>query len=106
MQTFNAQRTEGLDVPPNPAGQSRRHPLRAPGHIVLVVREGACWVRRQDGSREDLSAPSVVIWEPGDWVEYGNTAEGCKSESYWSKDLSEQEWAAIFTEAFGPDAAR
>jgi len=103
MQTFKAQRIEGADHPPSPWGENRRHGMRAPGRIVMVVREGSCWVHREDGSRDNLAAPSVVIWEPGDWVEYGNSAgEGGKSESYWSEDFSEQEWAAILTEAFGP----
>jgi len=25
-------------------------------------------------------------------------------EGYWAQDLSEEEWKAIFAEAFGPDA--
>jgi hypothetical protein len=81
--------------------------MRAPGRIVLVVREGSYWVRREDGSRESLAAASVVIWEPGDWVEYGYGAgEGCRFESYWSEDLSEQERAARLDEVFGPSAGR
>jgi len=72
----------------------------------MVIQEGSCWVRRADGSREDLTAQSVVIWEPGEWVEYGGeSAEGYKIESYWAQDLSEDEWKAIFAEAFGPEAA-
>jgi hypothetical protein len=63
----------------------------------MVVREGSGWVLLHDGTRENLTATSVVIWEPGDWVEYGsNTGEGLKTESYWEKDLSEAEWKAIF----------
>jgi hypothetical protein len=47
----------------------------------------------------------VVIREPGEWVEYGGDGgEGYKIESYWAQDLSEEEWKAIFAEAFGPDA--
>jgi len=105
MRTFKAQRIERADHPPVPGGESRRHPVRAPGHIVMVLLEGSCWVRRQDGSRENLPASSVVIWEPGDLVEYGySTGEGYKAESFWSEDFSEQEWAAIITDVFGPDA--
>lgn len=37
----------------------------------MVIQEGSCWVRRDDGSRENLTAKSVVIWEPGERVEYG-----------------------------------
>jgi hypothetical protein len=105
MQTFKAKRVDGVDFSPNPWGEGRVHGLRAPGRIVMVVREGSGWVRLQDGTRENLTATSVVVWEPGEWVEYGsNAGEGCKTESYWADDLSEGEWKAIFTEAFGPDA--
>jgi hypothetical protein len=71
----------------------------------MVVQEGSCWVRREDGSRVDLAADSVVSWEPGEWVEYGSDpGKGYKIESYWSVDFSEEEWEAIFAEVFGPDA--
>jgi len=51
------------------------------------------------------SATTVVTWDPGEWVEYGtNAGEGWKTESYWAEDLSEEEWKAVFAEAFGPDA--
>jgi hypothetical protein len=106
MQTFMAKRTDAMSYGPSPeAGEGRVHGVRAPGRIVMVVREGSGWVRRQDGSREGLTATSVVIWEPGEWVEYGsNAGEGFESESYWAEDLSEQEWKAVLAEAFGPDA--
>jgi hypothetical protein len=71
----------------------------------MVVQEGSCWIRLQDGSREELTAESVVIWEPGEWVVHGTlTGEACKTESYWAESLSEEEQRAIFAEAFGPDA--
>jgi hypothetical protein len=105
MQTFTAKRMDEVNSPPNPWGESRVHGLRAPGRIVMVVREGAGWVLLQDGTREDVTATSVVIWEPGEWVEYGsNAGEGWKSESYWAEDLSEEEWKAVFAEVSGPDA--
>jgi hypothetical protein len=65
----------------------------------MVIQEGSCWVRRDDGAREDLTVKSVVIWEPGEWVEYGGDGgEGHQIESYWAQDLSEEEeeWKAIF----------
>jgi hypothetical protein len=107
MQTFKATRVERGDAPASPrAGQWRMQGRRTPGRTVMVLQEGRCWVRRADGSREDLTAQSVVIWEPGEWVEYGGeSAESYKIESYWAQDLSEDEWKAIFAEAFGPDAA-
>jgi hypothetical protein len=105
MQTFTAQRIDEVNFPPNRSGESGVHGLRAPGRIVMIVREGSGWVLLQDGARENLTATSVVTREPGEWVEYGaNTGEGWKSESYWARDLSEEEWKAVFAEVFGPDA--
>jgi hypothetical protein len=104
METFNAKRIDGVDCPPGLRHTGWAYGVRAPGRIVMVVQEGSCWVRREDGSRESLTAKSVVIWEPGDWVEYGHSTDGGKVERYWSEDFSEQEWAAIMTEAFGPGA--
>jgi len=104
MQTFDAKRVDGVDYPPNPSGGSQVHGVRAPGRIVMVVREGSAWVLLEDGSRKNLIAPSVVTWEPGEWVEYGsNTGEGCKTESYGAEDFSEEQWKAIFAEVFGSD---
>ena len=68
----------------------------------MVIQDGSCWVRHDDGSREDLTAQSVVIWEPGEWVEYGGeSAQGYKIESYLAQDLSDEVWKAIFGEDFG-----
>jgi hypothetical protein len=62
------------------------HGVRAPGRIVMVVQEGSCWVRLQDSTRKNLTAKSVVIWEPGELVEHGSIAgEGYKTESYWRR---------------------
>lgn len=105
MQTFKAKRVDEVNFAPDPRGEGRVNGLRAPGRIVMVVREGSVWVRLQDGTRENLTATSVVIWDRGDWVEYGsNTGEGCETKRYWAEDLSEEEGKAIFVEAFGPDA--
>ncbi len=49
--------------------------FRAPGRMVLVVR-GGTWVRREDGTRETAGAESVVIYDAGDWVEYGSDGSG------------------------------
>lgn len=98
-------RHEVADCRPTPFVGDRAYGLRAPGHIVMVVHEGSGWVLRQDGTREDLSAESVVIWNPGDWVEYGSDSGGkFKSESYWAADLSEEEWTDIFAQEFGSEA--
>jgi hypothetical protein len=105
MQTFKVKRVDGEDASPGPWRDGGADGLRAPGPIVMVVREGSCWVRREDGSREDLDAQSVVIWQPGEWVEYGGDGgTGYKVERYWAEDLSEEEWKAIFAKVFGPEA--
>jgi hypothetical protein len=49
--------------------------FRAPGRMVLVVR-GGTWVQREDGTRETARATSVVIYDAGDWVEYGGDGSG------------------------------
>ena len=85
-------------------GEGRVHGVRAPGRIVMVVREGSGWILLPDGSRENLPATSVVIWEPGEWIEYGTGSDAGKTESYWAEDLTEEEWRAVFAEAFGSDA--
>jgi hypothetical protein len=101
MHTFKAKRMDGVDFRPNSHGEGRVHGVPAPGRIVMMVREGPGWVLLHDGTRENLTATSVVIWEPGDWVEYGsNAGEGLKTESYREKDLSEAEWKAMSAEVF------
>jgi hypothetical protein len=39
----------------------------------MVVQNGSRWVTRPDGSREDIDAKRVVIWDTGDWVQHGGT---------------------------------
>ncbi|HEV2450463.1 MAG TPA: hypothetical protein VGS62_00875 [Streptosporangiaceae bacterium] len=55
----------------------------AAGPGVLIVREGTGWVTGQDGTREAIAAPAVVIWEAGEWVEYGSD-DGLRAEEYWA----------------------
>jgi hypothetical protein len=72
---------------------------RAPGAGVLVVQEGTGWVMTQDGRREAVSAKSVVVWEAGDWVEYGSS-DGLVAEEYWAvgepEEAAEARLAAFF----------
>jgi hypothetical protein len=56
---------------------------RALGAGVLIVQEGAGWVTTQDGGRQALAAKSVVIWDTGEWVEYGSD-DGLIVEEYWA----------------------
>jgi hypothetical protein len=105
MRTFKVARSEHLEAPPS-AGSlgGRARGFRAPGAIALVVREGTGWVMREDGSRETVEAGSVVVFEAGDWFEYGYDGNGgFKADSYWEADLSIKEWEVIFTQAFGAD---
>ena len=103
MQTFTAERVDGMTRLPNPRGDSRTTAIRAPGRIVMLVRKGSVWVRLQDGTRQNFTAPSVVTWEQGDWVEYGlRSGEGGQTESYWADDFSEEEHQALLAELFGP----
>jgi hypothetical protein len=64
---------------------------RAVGAGVLVVQEGAGWVMGQDGTREAIRAKSVVMWDAGEWVEYGSD-DGLRAEEYWA--VAEPEEAA------------
>ena len=73
---------------------------RAPGPGVLVVQEGTGWVMRQDGSRENIDAKSVVMWDTGDWVEYGSDG-AFKTCDYWAATEPWEEWQARASEIFG-----
>ena len=44
----------------------------AGSHIVLVVEQGDGWVKRSEDDIEAFEAPHVLVWQPGDWVEYGS----------------------------------
>jgi hypothetical protein len=72
---------------------------RAPGVGVLVVQEGTGWVMRQDGSREIIRAKSVVIWDSGEWVEYGSD-DGLSADEFWAvlepEGTEEARLAAVF----------
>jgi hypothetical protein len=85
VQTFKLQRVDGVTAPPGPGGGGGSCGVCAPGPVVMMIHEGSCWVRREDGSREDLHAQSVVIWQPGEWVEYGSDdGAGYTIECYWA----------------------
>jgi hypothetical protein len=46
----------------------------------------------------------VAVFEAGDWFEYGyDDTSGFKADNYWEADLPDDDWTAIFAEAFGPD---
>lgn len=62
--------------------------FRAAAPIVMVIEDGTVWVMDQEGVRHALKAPSVVIWDTGDWVAYGSEGLG-KSKDYWAPRVTE-----------------
>ena len=85
--------------------EARIHGYRALGSGVLVVEEGSGWVTLQDGSRQDLSAKSVILWETGDWVEYGsNGPSGFQAREYWAAVERAEDSQARLDEIFGDGA--
>jgi len=73
---------------------------QAPGAGVLVVQEGTGWVMGQDGTREAIGAKTVVMWDAGDWVEYGSD-DGLKTEEYWEAQEPEEVTQARLAAVFG-----
>jgi hypothetical protein len=106
MLTFEVKYSGSWEQRPQPeASPGQVVGYRAPGAGVLVVEEGVGWVMRQDGSRENVRAKSVVIWDTGDWVEYGSDG-GFKACSYWADQEPWQEWEAQVSEIFGSGGSR
>ena len=85
-------------------GMSQIVGYRAPGPGVLVVQEGAGWVKRQDGTRENIDAKSVVMWDTGDWVEYGSDGR-FETYDFWAATEPFEEWQARAAEIFGPSGS-
>jgi hypothetical protein len=97
MQTFKVRHWECLESPPQePLGGVAEPGFQAPGHMVLVVREGTAWVRRADSTRETIGAKSVVMYDVGDWIEYGSdgSGEAFQAELYGAAKFSEEQQAA------------
>jgi hypothetical protein len=63
----------------------------ASSHVVLVVEEGDAWVKRSDDDIEAFVAPHVVVWEPGDWVEYGSL-RGMTERNYFGPRERSEGW--------------
>ncbi|HSR85271.1 MAG TPA: hypothetical protein VLM11_13935 [Streptosporangiaceae bacterium] len=83
-----------------PGGKFRVLGRQAPGAGVLVVQEGTGWVTGQDGTREAVSAKSVVVWDAGDWVEYGSD-DALKAEEYWAVQEPDESAETRLVAAFG-----
>lgn len=112
MQTFKVRLWERLESPPQePFGGVVEAGFQAAGRMVLVVREGTAWVQRHDSTRETVGAKSVVIYDAGDWVEYGSDGSGgaFQAELYGAAEFSTEQQAArlarFFGQAGGPQAA-
>ena len=79
---------------------------RAHGPGVLVLEEGSGWLIAENGSRQEISAKTVVMWDAGDWVEFGtNNSSLFKFRDYWETVESDQDWQARANEAFGGRAS-
>jgi hypothetical protein len=103
MRIFHVKAYEdtGMDPHPDSIG-SQVIGFRAPGPGVLVLEEGACWVTLPDGSRENLSAKSVVQWETNDWVEYGSCGPApFRTRNYWAVAAPSEDSERRLGEIFG-----
>lgn len=103
MQTFKVSLWESMESPSHePFGGVIDPGFRAPGRIVLVVQQGTGWVVREDGGRDVLDAKSVVIYDTGDWVEYGSdgSGEAFRAELYASANFSPEQEAARLAHFF------
>lgn len=101
MDSFIVTRREEITYPPLPLTQERGHGYPAPGHVVMILREGSGWVVGEDGSPSVIAAPTVVTWHPGDWIEYGSDGSGeFKAEFFWAADLPEQDRHAVLADIF------
>jgi hypothetical protein len=71
--------------------------------MALVVREGTAWVQREDSTRETVGAKSVVLYDAGDWVEYGSdgSGEAFRAELYGTAEFSKEQQAARLARFLG-----
>jgi len=104
MQTFKVRVWERLESPAQEAfGGVVEAGFHAPGRMVLVVHEGTAWIRRADGTRETADARSIVIYDPGEWVEYGSDGSGgaFQAELHGEAGFSGEEQAARLARVLG-----
>jgi hypothetical protein len=100
MDTFKARFWEGLGYQSQEPSGVAVEGFQAPGRMILVVREGTPWVQREDGTRETIEAKSVVIYDAGDWVEYGSGTT-FKAELYGAAGFSEEQQTARLNRFLG-----
>ena len=109
VQAFKVKLWERLESPPQEQFGGATEPgFHAPGRTVLVVRQGTGWAANQDTGRHALEAKSVVVYEAGDWVEYGSDGSGdaFEAELYSAADFSEDQRAARLARFFSPETPR
>lgn len=108
MQTFKVNLQECLESPPQePFGGVIEDGFHAPGPMVLVVQQGTGWALRADGGREVLGTKAMVLYEMGEWVEYGSdgSGEAFRAEIYGAANFSQEQAAArLATSANEPPA--
>jgi hypothetical protein len=63
----------------------------ASSHVVLIVEAGDVWVKRADDDIEAFVAPHVLVWQPGDWVEYGSL-RGMTERNYFGPRERSEGW--------------
>jgi hypothetical protein len=102
MEAFRAVRCESVEYSPLKLGRAGGHGFRAPGHMIMVVRDGSGWVMNQDGVPEPVDAVTVVAWDAGDWVAYGSDGSGeFKADLYWATDMTEDQRGGDLSGVFG-----
>jgi hypothetical protein len=104
MQAFKVRLWERLESPLQQSFGGVVEPgFHAPGRMVLVVREGTAWIQREDGTCETVGAKSVVIYDAGDWVEYGSNGNGeaFQAEIYGTAGFSGEQQAARLARFLG-----
>ncbi len=101
MDTFTVTRREEVTYPSLPFSQERGHGYPAPGHVIMILREGSGWITGEAGGTTAIAAPAVVAWHPGDWIEYGSDGSSeFNAEILWAADLSEYERDAVLAAIF------
>lgn len=48
----------------------------------MVIEDGAGWIADSEGHRVVVTAPQVVIWSAGDFVQYG-TDDRWRTRDFW-----------------------
>jgi len=58
--------------------------FKASGHVIVFMEEGGGWFADQGGDRVPFEAPLILIYAPGDWVQYGSAQEQqLRLHDYW-----------------------